>query len=246
MQWCLTRRRTAPLASVGTINSYQSMELTVEIIIRSEAKSQGLKHYYTGLPCKHGHLSWRRTENGECEECGRIRARKNSLNIDKETKAKRDKKYYANNHKKVRDHQNEKYSTLTKEEKEKHRGINTYEKTQGQKIRSKRFYENNKHRQKELNVKWKSENRNIVYASNQKRRSAKKQAIPKWSDFEKINQIYADSILISEMTSIKHHVDHIVPLNSKIVCGLHCECNLEIITAKSNLEKGNSVWPDMP
>jgi hypothetical protein len=42
------------------------------------------------------------------------------------------------------------------------------------------------------------------------------------------------------------HVDHIVPLVSKFVCGLHCEANLQLLPGPENQRKGNRVWPDMP
>lgn len=38
----------------------------------------------------------------------------------------------------------------------------------------------------------------------------------------------------------------LVPLHSKVVCGLHCEYNLQILEAKKNIGKGNRHWPDMP
>jgi hypothetical protein len=42
------------------------------------------------------------------------------------------------------------------------------------------------------------------------------------------------------------HVDHIVPLQSEIVCGLHGEANLQLLTETENKVKSNKLWPDMP
>ena len=41
----------------------------MEIITRSEAKALGLTHYFTGIPCKHGHLSRRRYKDRVCMDC---------------------------------------------------------------------------------------------------------------------------------------------------------------------------------
>ena len=40
-----------------------------EIISRNEAKARGLKTYFTGKPCAHGHIAPRKTSNGGCREC---------------------------------------------------------------------------------------------------------------------------------------------------------------------------------
>ena len=45
----------------------------MNIITRSQAKSQQLPRYFTNKPCKHGHISERSTHNGHCIECDRIR-----------------------------------------------------------------------------------------------------------------------------------------------------------------------------
>lgn len=39
----------------------------------SYAKEKGFKKYFTGIPCKHGHIDERYTCNRECVECDKIR-----------------------------------------------------------------------------------------------------------------------------------------------------------------------------
>lgn len=46
-------------------------------------------------------------------------------------------------------------------------------------------------------------------------------------------------------TGVQHSVDHIVPLIHPLVCGLHCEDNLEITTLAANIQKSNNWWPGM-
>lgn len=45
----------------------------MQIISRDEATSADLTHYFTGAPCKHGHLSQRYTKTTICCECMRLR-----------------------------------------------------------------------------------------------------------------------------------------------------------------------------
>ena len=66
------------------------------------------------------------------------------------------------------------------------------------------------------------------------RRSIKLKAVPKWANLEKIKEIY-------KSCPKDYHVDHFIPLQSKIVCGLHVENNLEYLKAKDNIAKGNRL-----
>lgn len=83
-------------------------------------------------------------------------------------------------------------------------------------------------------------------AQSMKYYAKKRGATPKWANQAKILAIYKECAAISAKTGIKHHVDHMVPILSKKVCGLHVEFNLRIIPALDNISKGNRFWPDMP
>lgn len=74
-------------------------------------------------------------------------------------------------------------------------------------------------------------------------KAAKENAIPPWVNLEKIKEIYLEAARLTKETGIKHHVDHIYPLQSKYMCGLHVETNLQILTEAENIAKGNRTWP---
>ena len=84
---------------------------------------------------------------------------------------------------------------------------------------------------------------NVLLASSN-RRARMKNADVSWADHDAIGRIYEEAVRLTNETGIRHHVDHIVPLSGKTVCGLHVESNLQVITARENLSKGNSWDPD--
>jgi 5-methylcytosine-specific restriction endonuclease McrA len=67
-----------------------------EIISRDEAKVKGLKHYFTGLPCKNGHISKRRVVGWICLECDAI-GKAASRNMDAEGAKRKARIYYEKN-----------------------------------------------------------------------------------------------------------------------------------------------------
>jgi hypothetical protein len=77
-------------------------------------------------------------------------------------------------------------------------------------------------------------------------KAAKIQATPSWANEEKIREFYFAADFLGLVTGEWYHVDHIVPLRSKTVCGLHTDQNLQVIPASDNLRKNNRHWPDMP
>ncbi len=70
-------------------------------------------------------------------------------------------------------------------------------------------------------------------------------ATPKWADTKAMAAIYRECRRRRDAGE-KVVVDHRVPMKSKIVCGLHNQFNLCIITEVENIKKGNHTWPDSP
>jgi hypothetical protein len=78
-----------------------------------------------------------------------------------------------------------------------------------------------------------------VYKENASRYKAQKiKATPSWANRDKILEIY-------KSCPDGFHVDHIYPLQSDWVCGLHVETNLRCIPAEDNLRKSNRYIADV-
>ena len=74
------------------------------------------------------------------------------------------------------------------------------------------------------------------------RNAAKANATPPWmtkQDRVDIASVYAEAATKSASTGIPYDVDHIVPLRSPMVCGLHVAWNLRAIPAHENRAKSN-------
>ena len=89
-------------------------------------------------------------------------------------------------------------------------------------------------------AKWAKANPAKCSIQKAKRRSTKPQATPAWADHAQIAVVYVKA------QEWGMGVDHVVPLRSKIVCGLHVWENLQLLIKPENVRKGNSHWPDMP
>lgn len=75
------------------------------------------------------------------------------------------------------------------------------------------------------------------------RRALKLKATPSWITEDQLEEIENFYWLTKDLQSLSgevYHVDHIVPLKGKNVCGLHVPWNLQVLPADINLSKGNS------
>lgn len=184
---------------------------------REEAKKSGSKYYFTGQPCKHGHIAARKTK-GACIECLKV-----EWSIGNKTRADYFREY--NKREDTKDRKNEWYQ-------ENREAVIAAAATRP--LHVKREYQKT---WKEKNVVW-------VRADTKARRRKHRDATPPWISRQQkadIRQLYQIAITMTKTTGEQYVVDHIVPLRGEDVCGLHVPWNLRVITQEENLKKSNKL-----
>jgi len=193
------------------------MDTTSLPTTREEAKKIGSNYYFTGQPCKHGHIAARKTK-GACIECLKVEWAKGN-----ETRADYFREY--NKREDVKDRKNE-----------------WYQENREQVIAA--SHTTPLHKKAQYKRDWKE--RNVVWtrADTKARRRKHREATPPWltrKQKSEIRQLYQIAITMTQTTGEQYVVDHIVPLRSHEVCGLHVPWNLRVITQEENLKKSNKL-----
>lgn len=109
-----------------------------------------------------------------------------------------------------------------------------------------KWYLGNKKRNNENTLRWYQKNKDRGAEKRAMYRATQAKATPVWANKLFIREAYHLARLRTKTLGVKWAVDHIVPLKSMLVCGLHVEKNLQVIPAIENSVKGNRTWPDMP
>jgi len=202
--------------------------IDMEIITRKQAQEQGIVRFFTGKPCKYGHVSERKTINSRCLECHKVDMRKRYADPAAKKKIdKQNRKWVLENKHKV-DEIKRRWEKLNPE-KVKH-GRQQYKKKNKEIIRLKRREYNSR---EETKVK----NRSNTVA----RRAGLKRATPSWMPRSNLTEVYRKCAQMNKNSAQIYEVDHIVPLCNDIVCGLHVPWNLQIITRHQNRTKSNKL-----
>ena len=189
---------------------------------RKEAQDSGAKYYFTGEPCKHGHIAPRKTK-GSCVECLKVECEKANViraeyfraynESDAGKQAKR--RYYEANKEQVIARAN-----------------------------ARPVEERTRHREK-----YKKQNPDLYKALNSVRKRRHKNATPPWITQEQkdsIKGLYLHAMRLTKITGERYVVDHIIPLINPTVCGLHVPWNLRVITQEENLLKSNKLIDSHP
>lgn len=180
---------------------------------RATAKATGAKYYFTGVPCIRGHITLRKTK-GACIDC------------IKEDWAK----------------DNAKRSEKPKSEASRAAGKRYYEKNKD--LVKARANARPKNEVSQYKKKYKEANPDLYKALTSVRKRRHRNATPKWiSTSQKLamRQLYLQAMELTNLTGERYVVDHIIPLISDEVCGLHVPWNLRVITQEENLRKSNKL-----
>ena len=113
-----------------------------------------------------------------------------------------------------------------------------------ERARTLKYYHDNRDAIRIKKVIYRKERSHVIYACCAKRRAAKIQRSVLWADHNKIKNVYFDCRELNLAAkaagcSESFVVDHIIPLQGKLVSGLHVKNNLQIITNSENLSKSN-------
>ena len=179
---------------------------------RKEAQATGATHYFTGIPCKHGHIAPRETK-GNCTECRKVEWQasndKRKLSPKSEASKAAGKRYYRRNTELVKAKAMARPAEKQRQYKKKYKKANP------------ELYK-------------------ALVNSRRRRLKDCTPACQTAEDRRAIREIYAAALRIKKITGINYEVDHQIPILCDNVCGLHVPWNLEIMTESQNQAKSNT------
>ena len=223
----------------------------------SSARDCGHPYYFTGRPCKYGHVAARYTVNGDCVECAREKTRRINSSVsdamanaiqpsllfmgERRFAAQNGAKYYFTGRPCARGHVSLRQTTSGA-------CIPCTMKTRQVWAEANREHERERMRRtrdpdkKRISYqKWYHKNKHVCAAIQAARKSAQVKRTPVWADMEKIREFYREARALTESTGVEIHVDHIYPLKGDLVSGLHCPENLQLLPSRENLSKSNKL-----
>lgn len=228
----------------------------MKLITRDEARALGLKRFFTGEPCDYGHVSERYVNHSACLECNRLKSAKRRKEKPEEGKAYQ-AKYYAENadrkkaaSKRYYEENKASCNASAKRYREERRDeLNEYARqyyadNRDQLVAEKAAYrKENPEKILEANRKWREANPDLLKANWARRRHLARARMKAMCELTQL--VTEEAVMLCreryEETGIKWHLDHMLPLRSKTVSGLHVWNNLQVIPEKMNTEKHNSL-----
>lgn len=204
---------------------------------RAEAKEKGLRHYFTGEPCRNGHVDKRKTSDGRCLTCAK-ESNKRSYEANKEERIKGAQQWYAKNKKRkaatdlARWHANPKVRRQAKEWRERNPDkVKAYRE---------KWVANNPDKHREVQRNYTANNPETVQANVRKRRARLRNSTGSHTandiaDILKRQRYQCAECGVSVRKRSDRQVDHIMPLK---LGGSNNSSNLQVLCNTCNKVKG--------
>lgn len=192
-----------------------------QIVSRKDAASDGLRHYFTGKPCKNGHVAPRFVVSANCSECMAERNRTPEVKAYMKAfwqseQGEVSRKVAARPEVRIPRQKAYRESGKAIEWESRHRKTG---------------------RKSQTVSEWRKKNRHKTAEWYARYQAAKVNATPSWLTAEhkaEMHKVYMQAKLSGKT------VDHIVPIRGRNVCGLHVPWNLQLLTAEENSRKNNN------
>lgn len=190
-----------------------------------------MNKYFTGRECSKGHVSERRVDNGHCVSCIREKDRARSDYFAEWRRSNKDKSCA--------------YSAAYRERNPEVGA--EYMRKMRSAFRDKmladerRRYDEHREKFAEKNRRYRTLRPDVFAHHSAKRRADILTQTPAWANLDAIQALYERAALLTKETGIQYVVDHIIPLRGRVVCGLHVENNLRVITWTENSKKANKL-----
>jgi len=195
------------------------MSLLISI---EQARAEGLRWYFTGQPCPRGHIAKRSLSNRFCRACEDANSARRRAENPEPFRAR------------DRARQDDKRREQRRESWARHR--------ESQLAQDRARHAAAPERKREQADAWWRANRERKYAYVAQRKKQIIRATPSWLTAEQraeINALYLEA----QRRPGEWHVDHIIPLRGKGVCGLHVPWNLQLLQGDENRRKGVRYAP---
>ena len=216
----------------------QDDAVSIAIISRYQASIAGLSKYFTGRPCKRGHLYYRNTKNATCLRCASERIRYLHA-LDPDARRLDAKKRYAENPE-FAQRARERSRTWHETNKERARErAKRYQKENFEKLSAqwKAWREANKERKKARDEAWHKAHPEASRAQTAKRRARLKAALGRYTakDIQTRFKLQRGRCGYCRTKLSKgYHADHIMPL---VLGGANEPRNIQLLCPPCNIKK---------
>lgn len=231
---------------------------------RATALKNGISHYFTGKSCVNGHLEIRSAKSGHCIQCDRDRQKKRLAedpvyrDLHRKSCRERMRRLLADPEKRAAIRARDAELHRTSDSRRAKKAAADRDRNQRESVKAKRRELQRKvyksvyasdpkyiEARRERSSSWAAKNASICNAKTACRRAMRLQATPPWLTTEmkvEIQRIYNLARSLSKRLGTPHEVDHIIPLKSDVVCGLHVPWNLQVLSREENRSKANKLF----